>query len=403
MQVSIVRERELSSILKGYLLTYGVGQMETPLNRLQKWLLYPPEIPVSINIEDNGPRYLVCKLLELRNISYFDGAEITGQANPILKLPRLCDRIEDLGLIVSNTIQSHAKNNMVKINGLHNFDILVISFLCMVGLNRWKIPRPLLDYDKLIKFVQIALDENLLNTNIDLSEYEEFDFHKFRKSRINYCKIFQGLKALLYGKFCTVRSSDLYRLQPFRYNKTLEEDRAWGLDGSANIPLYICASIEFCEFLRRKDLYRTCSKFISFDDIAHGFHKCLSFITIRMNSRLKNIKYSKVENQKLTLIKFGKFFGLSIPKRDFKFSPDFCSVSIDGLRFQLSNKQAHVVQILYENWKNNTPELFQALIINEVYGSTTKERKLKKLFHNDEVWKALIRKGARRGSIALNI
>ncbi|MBN4056828.1 hypothetical protein JYU19_00810 [bacterium AH-315-J21] len=94
---------------------------------------------------------------------------------------------------------------------------------------------------------------------------------------------------------------------------------------------------------------------------------------------------------------------VSLPTRRFGHSPDFRSVvTTDGERFSLTPRQAEVIKILLENHKNETPEVSQAFILNEVYPNT-KVNSLKKLFSDDSIWNTLVIKGKRRDLFRLNI
>lgn len=87
----------------------------------------------------------------------------------------------------------------------------------------------------------------------------------------------------------------------------------------------------------------------------------------------------------------------------FRHSPDFRSVmSADGRSFALTEKQAHVISLLYGFYEQGVPEVSQAHLIEEVYGYVS-ENRLKKLFDDNEAWDALIEKGRKKGLIRLKI
>jgi len=75
-------------------------------------------------------------------------------------------------------------------------------------------------------------------------------------------------------------------------------------------------------------------------------------------------------------------------------------VTSNGKSISLTGKQAHLISKLHEAYVNGTPELFQARLINEIYGEV-KENRLQKLFGNNDAWNELIEKGRRKGLIRL--
>ncbi len=89
------------------------------------------------------------------------------------------------------------------------------------------------------------------------------------------------------------------------------------------------------------------------------------------------------------------------PAPPFKHSPDHRSLSLPGgHRIVLTEKQAHVIAILHENWLNGTPELSQSFVIGEVYPKN-QTGQLRKLFGDKEAYDLLVERGSRRGLVRL--
>ncbi|RKX17451.1 MAG: hypothetical protein DRP35_10895, partial [Candidatus Zixiibacteriota bacterium] len=107
----------------------------------------------------------------------------------------------------------------------------------------------------------------------------------------------------------------------------------------------------------------------------------------------KSDKISHFNDQK------NKFFNKKIS--EIKCSYDFRSVCLpSGEKLSLTPKQASVLQILYNAMLNETSELSQGTIIQEVYGDV-KTNRLKKLFNNNRIWDKLFENGSTKGSFKL--
>jgi len=85
----------------------------------------------------------------------------------------------------------------------------------------------------------------------------------------------------------------------------------------------------------------------------------------------------------------------------FHHSPDFRSVSLNGQEFALTTSQAKVVECLWENYENRTPDVSQDYLIETVLDST--QSRLKDVFKNSDAWGTLIAPGRTRGTFRLNI
>ena len=89
------------------------------------------------------------------------------------------------------------------------------------------------------------------------------------------------------------------------------------------------------------------------------------------------------------------------PITDFKHSPDFRTVALNGRSYKLTSKQAQVIELLYKAYENGTPELGQAYILEQLGERGNRLRDTFK--RNPEAWQALVARGVRRGCYRLNL
>lgn len=85
----------------------------------------------------------------------------------------------------------------------------------------------------------------------------------------------------------------------------------------------------------------------------------------------------------------------------FTHSNDYRSVTLSGIPFSLTSRQAQVIGILHEHHENGTPDVGTDHILVEL-GS--KNSRLRDTFRtNQTAWKTLIRQGGKRGTVRLNL
>ena len=84
----------------------------------------------------------------------------------------------------------------------------------------------------------------------------------------------------------------------------------------------------------------------------------------------------------------------------FTHSVDYRSVNLRGRQFFLTPLQAHVVQILHEDFLNGTPDIGQHALLEEI-GSP--QERLSHVFRRSDVWGELIVTGKTKGTFRLNI
>ena len=88
------------------------------------------------------------------------------------------------------------------------------------------------------------------------------------------------------------------------------------------------------------------------------------------------------------------------PETAFAHSPDFRSVLTGGKQYSFTTAQAACIQILYEQWKKNTPGISgQYILLTIGYDS----QRLSDLFKKHPAWGQLIISGNTRGTYRLNI
>ena len=85
---------------------------------------------------------------------------------------------------------------------------------------------------------------------------------------------------------------------------------------------------------------------------------------------------------------------------DFRHSPDFRSVTLKGNYYTLTSLEAQVVQILYEQYLNGTPDVGKDYILEEL---GAKSKNMRDVFQSCKGWQNLIKKGERKGTYRLNI
>lgn len=90
-----------------------------------------------------------------------------------------------------------------------------------------------------------------------------------------------------------------------------------------------------------------------------------------------------------------------VRENNFKFSPDFRSVSLRGQSFTLTSRQAQVVEILYNAYLQGPPDIGQDYILEKLGSPTSR---LRDTFRSrKEAWGVLIIKGNSPGTYRLNI
>ncbi len=88
-------------------------------------------------------------------------------------------------------------------------------------------------------------------------------------------------------------------------------------------------------------------------------------------------------------------------ERAFRYSPDFRTVNLRGKVYVLTTSQAVVVQCLWENYEQGTPDIGQGYLLEELLGGT--RIRLKDVFKHSDALGELIVAGKKRGTVRLNI
>lgn len=85
----------------------------------------------------------------------------------------------------------------------------------------------------------------------------------------------------------------------------------------------------------------------------------------------------------------------------FSHSPDYRSVSLNGVTYSLTPRQAQIVEILHVAYKDGKPHVANDYVLTEL---GTKCSRWQDTFRtNREARKALITSGARKGTLRLNV
>jgi hypothetical protein len=84
----------------------------------------------------------------------------------------------------------------------------------------------------------------------------------------------------------------------------------------------------------------------------------------------------------------------------FTHSSDYRSINFNGQRYELTQKQATIIQILHKALAEGTPSIGKAQLLEETQAETAR---MPDLFKNSPLWKTLIVGGERRGTYRLNL
>lgn len=82
-------------------------------------------------------------------------------------------------------------------------------------------------------------------------------------------------------------------------------------------------------------------------------------------------------------------------------SPDYRSVRLDGVTYELTTMQAQVVEFLTTQLENKTPAVSEQYILEGLL--ETKQTRLKDIFRNSDAWGKLIVRGKARGTFQINL
>ena len=86
--------------------------------------------------------------------------------------------------------------------------------------------------------------------------------------------------------------------------------------------------------------------------------------------------------------------------KNFKYSPDFHSVYHKEQLHSFTSSQAACVKLMFECWKNTTPEIGQEYILTSIDSNSNR---LRDIFKNHPAWNNLIVPGKSKGNFRLNI
>jgi len=127
------RIAEITEYLRYYLLTYGFGKMEKPINLLSRWLLDKPSKTILLNCHDSQMRELLDGLFSIFEFDY-KHTTTTGkrsiESTYSLNIPKIQDRLEDLPLLTEYFLADLIQTKNMVFPGLRRIFIAPLFFLC---------------------------------------------------------------------------------------------------------------------------------------------------------------------------------------------------------------------------------------------------------------------------------
>jgi len=120
---------------------------------------------------------------------------------------------------------------------------------------------------------------------------------------------------------------------------------------------------------------------------------------VRIMRQLPNLLFRRED-----VLEFEEKQGLKVDTQaHFSYFVDFRNVRKNDKQFKLTTKQAGVIEVLYEAYVNQTPDVGQEHIRDRI-GSAANVFRLRDVFrNNEEAYKELIVPGERKGTYRLNI
>jgi hypothetical protein len=88
-------------------------------------------------------------------------------------------------------------------------------------------------------------------------------------------------------------------------------------------------------------------------------------------------------------------------RQEFTYSPDYCSITAHGKTYELTSRQAQLIQILHEAHEAGNPQVSVARILEGI--GTPNSRWQDTFKSNPAARKALISTGSRKGTLRLNL
>ncbi len=151
---------EVVDLLRQCLLTYGLGKTGDELKTLADWIHSPPEDPIRLECHEPETRHDLEKLPGITS-------ETSGQfprvgVSPVLKIPALCDRIEDAGLVLEFAIRQHGKVHGKDIRSVSPLLLAMAYFSCSADDSIEKLTNhqhPILDRQRFTDLTQDLLKD----------------------------------------------------------------------------------------------------------------------------------------------------------------------------------------------------------------------------------------------------
>lgn len=115
----------------------------------------------------------------------------------------------------------------------------------------------------------------------------------------------------------------------------------------------------------------------------------------------KAIERKQMLQRELDLSKRRQAIATSPKTDEFTHSPDYRSVTLRGQRFSLTSRQAQMIEVLHDAYKNGNPEVSQQFVLEEL--ETANSRWQDTFKSNPAARKALVAVGKTRGNLRLNV
>lgn len=388
-----------------YFLTFGVGKMQKPMKLLAKWLVEQPNEPVSIICSDEFTAHLAKRI----SSCFSAGANVlslSDQPAPPspyrVHLPPLQDRPEDLPLVTQYVVDQHMKAQAELPPDLTAEDF--VSLACLTVRTPWceLLDLQKLDLDEYVGYVTEVLYNWQDIIGIERPLIEELAIDSEFKMEIPVPRILSKLT----GQNRSVSLSQLVKSEWFDnlYKSSFRESHSGTYPGYlefgkdifpvVEVPMNALVSIS-CNSIQ--------DSFSPFEESGSGslqerFLNVLShFFGIDISECLPigPDELGRMPNSP------GETLSHDLSEGEIRFSPDFRSVRLpNGHRYTLTERQSQVVSLLHDNLKQGTPELSQAFVIEEVFGSV-KENRLNRLFGDSKMYDRLVETGSKKGLVKL--
>lgn len=192
---------ELRRQLQYALLSYGLGKMKEPMDRVQRLITEKHCNEVAVICPERYPRTMVSKLLKGYNVSVIQAKSLEKLgATPEFRIsiPPLKERLEDLPLITEYVIQNHVKIHGLASPVLSDLYLLSMLFMCTMSNSSIFLSTPIQTLDEYVSYLKLSLDEQLYAVPADaVFEFDQIvEFDKKKDQRIEIKRTLRPLGLL---------------------------------------------------------------------------------------------------------------------------------------------------------------------------------------------------------------